>query len=89
MAIKRNENVLNILFIYLFLERGDGEETERERNIDVWLVASCVTPTGYLACNTGMCPHWELNQQPFDSQAGVNYTSQGSFSFKYGKMYMT
>ena len=24
-------------FIYLFLERGEGRETERERNINVWL----------------------------------------------------
>ena len=24
-------------FIYLFLERGDGREKERERNINVWL----------------------------------------------------
>ena len=25
-------------FIYLFLERGEGKEKERERNIDVWLL---------------------------------------------------
>ena len=25
------------LFIYLFLERGEGREKERERNISVWL----------------------------------------------------
>ena len=24
-------------FIYLFLERGEGREEERERNINVWL----------------------------------------------------
>ena len=24
-------------FIYLFLERGEGREIERERNISVWL----------------------------------------------------
>ena len=24
-------------FIYLFLERGEGREKERERNINVWL----------------------------------------------------
>ena len=24
-------------FIYLFFERGEGKEKERERNIDVWL----------------------------------------------------
>ena len=26
-------------------------------------VASHMPPTGGLACNPGMCPHWELNQQ--------------------------
>ena len=25
-------------FIYLFLERGEGREKERERNVDVWLL---------------------------------------------------
>ena len=25
-------------FIYLFLERGEGREKERERNINVWLL---------------------------------------------------
>ena len=25
-------------------------------------------PTGDPACNPGMCPDWELNQQPFGSQ---------------------
>ena len=28
-------------FIYLFLERGEGREKERERNINVWLPLSC------------------------------------------------
>ena len=35
---------------YLFLERGEGREKERERNINVWeihwLVASCMPPLG-------------------------------------------
>ena len=26
-------------------------------------------PTRDLACNPGMCPDWERNQQPFGSQA--------------------
>ena len=37
-------------FIYLFLERGEGREKERERNIDVWL-----PPTS---------PHWGAGLQP-------------------------
>ena len=28
-------------------------------------------PTGDLASNPGMCPGWELNQQPFGLQAGA------------------
>ena len=33
--------ILNILFICLFLERGEGREEERERNINVWLPLMC------------------------------------------------
>ena len=32
------------------------------------MVASCVFPTGDLACNPGVYPDWESNQQPFGSQ---------------------
>ena len=28
-------------FIYLFLERGEGKEKERERSINVWLPLAC------------------------------------------------
>ena len=31
-------------------------------------------PTGDLAHNTGMCPDWESNQQPFGPQAGAQNT---------------
>ena len=55
-------------FIYVYLERGEGREKDRERNIDVWLSLVC-PDYGDLACNPGMCPDWELNQQPFSSQA--------------------
>ena len=40
-----------VCFKDLFLERGEGREKERERNI-----------TGDLAHNPGMYPDWELNQ---------------------------
>ena len=36
--------------------------------------ASHKPPTGDLACNPGMCPDWELNQQPFGSQTGTQST---------------
>ena len=59
--------------IYLFLERGKGREKERERNINVWLPLTH-PPNGDLACNPGMYPDWELNQQPFGSQASAQPT---------------
>ena len=43
------------------------------------MVASRMPPTGDLAHNPGMCPAWESNQRPFDSQAGaqpLSHTSQ-------------
>ena len=56
-----------------------GEEHQR-------VVASYTPPTGDLACNPGMCPDQESNQQPFGSQPvlnPLNYTSQGwSFIFR-------
>ena len=37
--------------------------------------SSCAPPlTGDLACNTGMCPEWELNLQPLGSQASAQST---------------
>ena len=45
-------------FIYLFLDRGEGWEKERERNINVWLPLAR-PPTGDLAGNPGMCPNWK------------------------------
>ena len=65
-------------FIYLPLERGKGREKERDRNIDVGekhpSVASRMPPPGDLAHNLGMCPDWELNQQPFGLQASAQST---------------
>ena len=59
---------------FYFLER----EEERERHIDFrekhWSVASCMSPTGDLACNPGVCPGWESNQWPFGSQAVTQST---------------
>ena len=34
-------------------------------------------PTGDLACNPGMFPDWELNQQPFGLQDNVQPTESG------------
>ena len=52
--------------IYLFSERGGRKEKEGKKH--QW-VASCVPPTGDMACNPGMCPDWESNRWPFGLQA--------------------
>ena len=54
------------LFIDLFLDRGGGREREKQ----LYVVASCMPPTRDLSCNPGMCPDWELNWLPFGLQAG-------------------
>ena len=67
-----------ILLIY-FLEKG--REGEREGEKRQCVVVSSAPPTGDLARNPGMCPDWESNRRPFDSQAGtqpLSHTSQGS-----------
>ena len=59
---------------YLFISRQKRREGEREeRNISVWLPLTH-TPTGDVACNPGMCPDWESNQQLFGSQASTQST---------------
>ena len=55
--------------IYLFLESGKEGESVGVKHQCV--VASHTPCTGDLACNPGMCPDWEQNQPPFDSQAGA------------------
>ena len=59
--------------IYLSLERGNGREKERERNINVWL-SLVHPPTGNLAHTPDMCPDWESNQRPFGLHAGAQST---------------
>ena len=47
---------------------------EREGKKHLCVVASHTPPTGDLAYNPGRYPDWELNQQPFASQAGTQST---------------
>ena len=61
-------------FIYLFLDRREAREKERERGKHQCVVASHALPTRDLAGNPGMCPDWESNQQPFGLQAGTQST---------------
>ena len=62
------------LFLSLFIFRQKGREGEREGGKHQCVVASHALPTGDLAYNPGMCPGWESNQWPFDSQAGAQTT---------------
>ena len=59
---------------YLFIFRERRREGEREGEKQQCVVASRTPPTGDPAHNPGMCPDWELNQQPFGSQAGAQST---------------
>ena len=59
------------LFIYF---REGGRESEKEGEKHQCVVASYMPPTGDLAGNSGMCPDWESNQQPFGLQAGTQST---------------
>ena len=57
--------------LYLFLERVEGTEKERERKKEKHhcVVASCTPPIRDLARNPGMCPDLESNRPPFGPQA--------------------
>ena len=59
-------------FIYLFLDRGEGREKEKEGNINVWLLLTRPLPGTWPA--TQACPDWELNPRPFVLQAGTQST---------------
>ena len=62
---------MNFFKDYLFIFREKGRERKREGEKHQCVVASHITSTGDLACNPGVCPDWELNQQPFASQASI------------------
>ena len=74
--------MLSLFFLrfYLFiLEREEGKEKERERNINVWLPSTCPL-TGDLACNPGMCPDWESIGDPLiprPALSPLSHSSQG------------
>ena len=54
-------------YLFIFREGKGGREGEKHQCV----VASGALPTGDLVCNPGMCPCWELNWQPFGSQASA------------------
>ena len=60
-------------FIYLFLDRREGWEKERERNINVWLPFRCSLLDTWPA--TQACAlDWDSNLWPFGSQASAQST---------------
>ena len=59
----------------LFIFRERVREGEKEGEKHQCVVASHTSPTGDLACNSRMCPDWELNQQPFGFQSGAQSTA--------------
>ena len=81
------------IFIYLFIYRESGKEGEREGEKHQCVVASWAPPTGDLACNSGMCPDWELNWLPFGSQAGTQstelYQPRHNYHFLRGHIMLT
>ena len=60
------------LRFYLFFRERE-REGEIEGEIHQCMFASRAPPAGDLACNPGMCPDWELNQQPFGLQASTQF----------------
>ena len=66
--------VFVFLRVYLFICRQKGKVGEREGEKHLCVLVSHAPPTGDLACNPGMCPDWEWNQQPFCSQASAQST---------------
>ena len=80
---------LKTLFI-IFTEREREGEREVERHQCV--VTSPAPPTGDLTRNTGMCPDWDSNWQPFGSQTSTQSTEphqpgQDHIAFKKNTQY--
>ena len=79
---------MNRLFLFLkdfiyFLERGDGEDKERERKISVWLPLTCpqlgTWPTSQACALTGNRTGDSLVHRP--TLNPLSYTSQGWITF--------
>ena len=63
----------NYLCIYLLLEKGEGREKERERNITVWLPLMCLQ-LGTWPATQACALDWESNRRPLGSQASTQST---------------
>ena len=60
----------NFLNIYLFLERREGREKEKETSLG----RLCTPPTRDPAHNPAMCPDWESNPRPLSLQGNAQPT---------------
>ena len=58
---------------YLFLEKGEGKEKERESNSNVWLPLVCPV-LGTQPATQACAPDWESNHRPLGSQSGAQST---------------
>ena len=76
-------------FFYLLIFRERGKEGEREGEKHQRVVASHTLPTGDLTHNPGMCPDWELNQQPFSSQSSIQSTELHQPGLKFKCLFLT
>ena len=63
--------------MYLFLDRGEGREKERERNINVLLPLRRPL-VGVWPATQACALDWEANPQPFGLQAVLNPLSHTS-----------
>ena len=66
-------------FIYLFIFRGGGREGKKHQCV----VASCVPPTGDLACNPGMCLTGNQTGEPLVHRQALNPPSHTSRDHSY------
>ena len=73
---------LNILFYFIYFERGGKRGRKRERNISVWLPLTW-PPLGTWPATQACCPDWESNQQPFGLQPTLNPLSNTSQGLKW------
>ena len=79
MNIQPKKKVFFKLLFILFLERGEGREKERERNMNVWLLLVC-PPLGTWPATQACAPTGNQTGDPMVHRLALNplsHTSQG------------
>ena len=88
--VKKKFISLQILFIYLLLERGEGRQKERERNINAWLPLVCpplrTWPTIQACVLTGNRTGDSLARRPMLNPR--SYTSQDRSLYLNSYLYL-